>query len=384
MIKLLETQEDESIHSLIYRTHVINGFFDFSNIITAKGGWASFPTILKDTLYLYNPIDDLKFLHLLRDIGLTKITNKTFNDPVAYRVDLEKFFGIYQGTRRINRMSLPIKYCLICIENHIKIHGYGVIKVTWICNTFCPIHKTDLHIVRAINRKEAIEGLSHILRGIHPKKYDPPSYRSDDFSDFREDYHQKDCDYIAPCLANKLKEFILANWRTFPQNLLDRNYSSERYLTEHYMMGQIYNAVKDREYQDFIGFWNDFAEIKYIDTGVVNRKAITEKVHKNTKVSCHNCKHTNCFSNLAIIPARPDDRLAQRCNLNYWILQDYLENVGMYNYTKQLKIMSKMSTKQKMKALTDFNENDFYNRYKVALDNSNFAYAEPHLRWPIY
>jgi hypothetical protein len=379
---LLKIQKDESIHSLIYRTHVINGVSDFSNIITTKGGWASFPKILKDTLHLYKPIDDLKFFHLLRDIGLAEITNKTFNDPVAYREDLEIFFGFYQGTRRNKQWSLPIKYCLICIKSHIKRHGYGVIKVTWSDNTFCPIHETDLHVVRTITRKEAVEGLSHILRGVHPKKYEPPSYRRGYFSDYREYYHQKKCDYIAPCLANELKEFILANWRNFPQGLLDKNYSSESYLTKHYMMEQIYNAAKDSKYQGFIDFWNNFSEIKYIDTGVVNRKAITEKVHKSTKVSCHNCKHTNCFSNLAIIPTRPDERLTKRCELNYWTLTDYLKNMGISNYGKRLKIISKMSTKQKMKALDDFKENDFYNKYKVVLDNSKFSYAEPHLRWP--
>ena len=378
---MLKIQKDESIHSLIYRTHVINGVFDFSNIITSNGGWASFPKILKGTLQFYDPVDDLKFLNLLRDIGLAGITDKTFNDPMAYREDLEKFFGRYEGKRRIKQGTLPLTYCLSCIKNHIKIFGFGLIKVTWSRNSFCPIHKTDLHIARVKSRNGAVEALHCIFRGVHPKTYEGPSYRSDYFHDFRKYYHEKSCDYIAPCLADELKEFISENWKTFPKNLLDKNYSSESYLTQHYMMEKIYNAAKNSKYQGFVNFWNNFAEIKHLDSGVVNRRAISEKTYKSTKVNCHNCKHTNCFSNLAIIPTRPDERLTKRCELNRWILLDYLEYMGISNYGKRMKIMNKMSTKQKMKALSNFKGKDFYSKYKIALENSNFAYAEPYLRW---
>jgi hypothetical protein len=343
---LLKIQEDESIHSLIYRTHVINGVSDFSNIITTKGSWSSFPKILQGTLHLYKPIDDLKFLNLLRDIRLGKITDKIFENPVACRDDLERFFRQGNSNRKTKQATLSIAYCLNCINNHIQKFGYGVINVTWSGNSFCPIHKTDLHIAKAKNRNEAAEALNHIFGGIHPKTYESPSYKSDHFHDSRKYYHETSCDYIAPCLGDGLKEFITENWKTFPKDLLDKSYSSERYLTQNYMMGKIYSAAKNSKYQGFINFWNDFAEIKYLDAGVVNRKAIIEWTYKSTKVNCHNCKHTNCFSNLAIIPTRPDERLTKRCELNCWILLDYLENMGISNYGKRIKIMNKMSTKQ--------------------------------------
>ena len=280
---MLKAQKDESIHNMIYRTHVINGIFDFSNIITTKGSWSSFPKVLQDTLHLYKPIDDFKLLHLLRDIGLARITNKIFENPLEYREDLQKFLGQYNDKYGSKQGTTPIRYCLPCIKDYIKKFGYSFINVTWSRNSLCPTHETDLHIAEVTNRREAIDALNCIVRGVHPKAYKKPSYRSDYFHDFREYYHVKSCEYIAPCLDDELKEFIIANWKSFPRDLIDKNYSSESYLTQPYMMTKIYESAKNSKYKQFTHFWNNFAEIKYIDSGVINRKAITEKHIKAPK-----------------------------------------------------------------------------------------------------
>jgi hypothetical protein len=379
---LLKIQEDESIYSLIYRTHIINGVSDFSNIITSKGGWASFPKILQGTLHLYEPVDDLKFLNLLRDIGLAKITNKMFKDPLAYREDLERFFGCYEGDRKIQQKSKQIKYCLKCIQDHIREFGYGIIKITWSENDFCPIHETDLYIPKTSNRRESIEALSDILRGIHSNKYKKPSYISKYFHDFRDHRHKKSIDNLAPCLEEEFKKYISMNWKIFPQGTLDKNYSSKNQIMQPYMMEKIYNWLQGSNYADFQNFWNEHAEVKNVHTGVINRSAIKDNIIKNFKVNCQNCQHLRCFSNLAIIPTRSDERLTKRCELNRRILLDYLKNMGISNYGKRIKIMNKMSTKQKMNALSDFKGKDFNSKYKIALDHSKFAYAEPYIRWP--
>lgn len=188
---MLKIQKDESIHSFIYRSHVVNGVSDFSNIITQSGDWASFPKILKNTLHLYQPIDDSKFLYLLRDIGLAPISDNVFDSPVTYRTHLLEFFGQGDGKTKVSKRATPIRYCLHCIKEHIQKFGYGVIDVTWARNFFCPTHESALHKVKAKNRKEAIEAVSCILRGVHPTKYEKPSSRTDYFSDSRKYYHEK-------------------------------------------------------------------------------------------------------------------------------------------------------------------------------------------------
>lgn len=379
---MLTIQKDESIHSFIYRVHVVNGVSDFSNIITAKGGWASFPKILKNTLHLYEPIDDCKFLHLLRDIGLARITDKTFSDPVMYRSDLEDFFGKNQETRTFKQRTLQISYCLECVKSQIKKCGYGVIKVTWLGNSWCPIHKTDLYIVRTTNRNEAIKALGNVYRGIHPESYGAPKYRSEHYYDSRKHKLIKERDYIAACLKNDLEEFIKANWKNFPKGLLDKNYTSESYLTKPYMMNKIYETAKNSKYKKFKVFWSRYAETKLIFTGVVNRESIKEKMYKSTKTTCQNCKHLYCFSNLAIIPTRQDDRLVKRCELNRMLITDYLKSMGGVNYRVREKLVSEMSYKQKKDVLSRYKGNLFHQHYKIALDNTKYACAVPYLRWP--
>ena len=390
---MLRIQEDESIHSLIYRTHVINGVSDFSNIIVSSGGWASFPKILKGTLQFYEPVDDLKFLNLLRDFGLAKITNKMFEDPLAYREDLERFFGCYEGARKIKQKSSQIKYCLKCIQEHIKEFGYGIIKITWSENYFCPIHETDLYILKTSNRRESLEALSDILRGIHSNKYKKLSDTSEcfqdykdyrDYRDYRDCRHEKKIDNLAPCLRDVLKKYISMNWKSFPQGTLDKNYSSENQVTRPFMMEKIYNRLQESNYADFHHFWSEHAEVKNVHTGVINRSSIKEIIIKNFKANCQNCKYLRCISNLAIISTRSDTRLTKKCELTRSILLDYLENMGISNPEKRMKIMNKMSTNQNMKALSNFKGSDFHSKYKIALDHSKFAYAEPYIRWPKY
>lgn len=356
---MLEIQKDESIHSYIYRAHKINGVSDFSNIISSNGDFTAFPTILKNTIHLYEPIEDARFLHLLRDIGLAGITRKAFENPAAYRRDLKKFFGIINDNRRGKNYCSSITYCRKCITKHIQDYGYGIINIKWYHNSICPIHKTDLYIAKTKSRNEAIKALDCIYRGVHPDAYEKPRYKSEYRHETREYKHKKNCDYIAPCLTDELEIFISDNLKQLSVDLLGKNYKSINYINKSYMINILYESAKSSNYIPFMDFLSDFSEIKHLYTGVVNRKSITEYIFKSSKAKCENCKYLNCFSNLAIIPTRPDERLTKMCELNRRILLDYLDDMGIKNYRKQIKIMNMMSTNQKITALSKFQERQF-------------------------
>lgn len=309
---MLNIQKDESIHSLIYRTHVVNGVSDFSNIITKNGDWASFPKILENTLNLYQPIDDSKFLKLLRDISLAPITKSVFENPVTYRSLLLEFFGQSDVCKKVSKSSTPIKYCLHCIKNRIQKLGYGIVDVNWTISSFCSTHKTALYIVKASNRRNAIEALACIFKGGNSRFCEKPNFKSGYVEDSRECRHLKKCDFIAPCLAEELKKFISENFNEFSLNLLGQRHRSIRNLTTNHMMAKIYESAKNSNYKRFIDFWNNFAELKHIYAGVVNRKTITEEIYKSTKVDCQTCKHFSCISNLVITPTSSDTRKTQR------------------------------------------------------------------------
>lgn len=296
---LLNIQKDESIHSFIYRTHVVNGVSDFSNIIATSGYWKAFPKILNKTLHLYQPIDDFKFLNLLRDIDLAPISEKIFGDPFRYHEHLLDFFGQCKYHIRVNTRTSPIRYCLHCIENQIQKLGFGFINVNWTINTFCPTHQVNLHEVTVKNREGTVIALACILRGKHPRNFEQPKYKKKYFEDRRERFRKKKCDYVAPCLADELKILISENIHQLPIDLLGQKHRSISYLTTDHMMTEIYLSAQRSHYKQFQNFWTNFAELKVVSSGVVSRNSVTEEIYKNKKANCLDCKHTSCFSNVA-------------------------------------------------------------------------------------
>ena len=381
---MLKIHKNESIHSYVYRTHVVNGVSSFSNIITSKGLWVAFPKILKGSLHLYKPVDDLKFLNLLRDFGLAYKTNDIFTNPASYRDELERFFGINKRKMGTRQRAFPITYCLECIKNYIQDIGHGIINIDWYQNSYCSIHNMKLHVAKVNNREQAVAALNFILKGKHPEAYESLTCKAGYILDPRKAPQKHVYDYFLPCLVDDFENWITQNFKVFSKELLGAQYSSVRFVTQPHMMKKIYYSAKEKEHQGFTGFFNQSSKVKYLESGAINRRAITEKAYKSKTSECHNCEYTSCFANLAIISTRTDIRLTRRCELNHMILLDYLKDMGVSNYSKRLRILRKMSTNQKMKALSDFNgpESDFYRRYNTALDHSKFAYAEPYLMWP--
>lgn len=294
---MLKLHRDELIHSFIYRTQVINGITDFSNIITKKGGWSSFPKIHKGTLHLYNSIDEQKLLYALRCIDLARITRDLFSDPFSYRKDIKKFLRLDFNSIRTKMRTISIKYCLNCIKNDLKEYGYGVMRLSWEGGRICPIHNSKILVAIAMSRTEAIKALHYILRGMHPYKYEAVSYMTRKFHMIGEYGHQKTCEYIAPCLENDFEKFIEEHWQDFHYILFNKYYSSPEYLKETHMMRDIYQLAKALKYERFINFWRDTSEIKRVYTGVINSESLTEDISKSINGNCQNCKFTNCFEN---------------------------------------------------------------------------------------
>lgn len=357
---MLNVQNGELIHSFIYRTHILNGVSEFSNIITNNGCWASFPVILKNTLEFFKPIDDSIFLQLLRDVGWAQRSYEIFDCPASYRYELGKFFG-KSGIKLNKSMSAePIRYCLACINEQIEQYGYGTLNIAWHKDEVCKVHETGLFILQSKTRRETTDALKSIYRGIHPKAYSKFKYRKDYFHYPRDYEHGIKVDHMAPCLADAFKSFILQNFRNFSLELLGRNYRSTSYVTKKVMMIKVYKSAKRNNNKLFLDFWSSAAKPKDINTGVINRKTITEKMYKTAFDNCGNCKYLKCFANLAIIPIKPDVYLIKKCDKDYHLLKCYFESNGIYSYSEQTELLKKMSTGQKHHALSELRGNSLF------------------------
>jgi hypothetical protein len=376
---LLKVQEDESIHSLIYRTHVINGLSDFSNIISTQGHWHGSPHILKDTLQFYDPIDDSLFLKLLRDFGLGEVEREVFKNPFSYVEDLEKFFGCYKGVNKTKKPTSIIAYCLECIRESIVLYGFGFFHITWHANSHCFKHKTILSRISFSSRTESIKNIATILRGEHPEKYSTPTYSSFSFHDWRDYRKAKIINFYAPCLVDKFQQFIL-NKRKKSKTILGMNYSSEYHVTNRYVMVHIYNYLKKNQPKLFKNYWNRYVKEIEVNTGVFNQRKIKEDLYKFANSDCSMCRVYDCNANLGIIKLRVNNRFLEACAANQMILTDYCKNVrGVYGNSEIKTLIEKMTIEEKSSILSSINGDYSLRKYKIALDNSIPSCAEPYL-----
>jgi hypothetical protein len=233
--------------------------------------WVRFPKILKNSLPLYEPINEAEILRVLRDIGLAATPDKIFQSPFGYRQTLKSFFRFHSTRRRASSKNKAIKYCLDCIKEQIKKYGVGYIDVTWSSNNHCALHKSQLCRLNHSNRAGAVKALKSIYRGVHPKGSSTESYVSNYFLDFRDYYHEKKVDYLAPCLEQKFKQFIQERRSTFPECVSESIRfpitdveKGKDYLTKPHMMAKVYKSLYDNNADVLASFWSQSAQKKLL------------------------------------------------------------------------------------------------------------------------
>lgn len=299
MFRLIKIQKDEHIYSYIYRIHRLNGIFDFSNIISSSGRWVTFPKVLKQSLHYYEPIDDYKFLQLLRDIDIAYYPRGDYEDIISYQADLEVFFECGNESKRLLFWGYkPIQYCLDCIKEHIKSSGFAILKFTWMHNDHCPIHKEPLYITKSISRKKTIDALNNIYSGKHPFQHSTSEYMKNSLFDDRKYRVYPTC--FSPCLMERFEQLILDKRINLfsSDKFLQSDYSGpERCLTGLLSTFQRYTRLKNIGSTLFVKYWRMNVEEIKVYTGVINKKSISENISKLKGKDCNKCNHIECLAN---------------------------------------------------------------------------------------
>lgn len=352
---MLKIGQDESIHSLIYRTHIVNGDSNFSNIITLNGRWTSFPNILKGTLHYYEPVNDSFFLRLLRELGQVAKSDQLFKYPTQDQAYLKRFFSLYSGLSKAKDHSSTINYCIECVREHIKNFGYAVLKVTWLTNTFCNEHNTSLFQIPESNRAGSVKALKSVYLGIHPKNYCTPKYVNKVSTDFRQQYIGTDTKYVAPCLNDEFKTFILKTRYDLPVEIskkagvkLSHYRTSDNSLIRIFIMEKIYYALKNTQNQLFKEFWSKYAVTKKVNTGVISKKSLVETIIISKKSDCQRCEYLDCSANLLIIKTRQKRNLSRECEQSMQHILYRAYDQGLINLDQYTKHCSQLgNTKRK-------------------------------------
>lgn len=297
--------DDESIQSLIYRAHVLNGINDFANIIDPKGRWIGFPRIKIGTLDIYKKLGEKSVLSMLQRQGLAPYKGHRFEDPAPYRPSLAFFYRKSQKVKKSNKYL--IKFCTKCIQDNLFKHGFSYLKFEWITSDFCQKHNAALQCIPQLSRVASLRCLDMILRGEIPPECNELDSSKDHINSFVSSHGRYKKLHFATCLQEDFSCFIKEEKYSIGEDVddilrfsLSKGKVSDAFLSEQYVVKDIFNAIKDSKSSVLKKFLEKHAELKIIQTGVLSHSSLCETVLKSNRENCSLCKHTTCLSNRAV------------------------------------------------------------------------------------
>lgn len=281
---MITIQEEESIYSLIYRAHQVNGISDLSNIIESDGRFATLPRFYDDTLHLYKSSSDRVFLDLLLDIGATSYARRILGYPFIYHDQLNYLFG-FAPKKKQRTSSRRIYYCIDCIQYQIKNVGFGYLKSDWILSEYCKTHDNYLWNLKTSSRVKTIRALKNILRGINVDE------SALSLSNYISEYDRRDKPgyYVDRRLGYKLRDVIFAHRKEFSIEV-DKEMTKRMSLTfrtggltkdnlkRNYILEQLYASLKIHEPEFIKEFHKNYTKEVIYTGGIIDEDSITERV----------------------------------------------------------------------------------------------------------
>ncbi|QDZ89050.1 hypothetical protein D0436_00480 [Shewanella decolorationis] len=142
-VKYLSPQSDESVQGFIFRVMLLNGWGDFTTLIT-HGGWGSEPSAPFESKQFFNVFDACLLLNVFEK-QLDKYTEYSlFSDRFSHiNLFRETFFP--HKRKASCGSSIPLRFCRFCIEEQLYDKGFSYFKLEWLTDTFCKTHLTPMY-----------------------------------------------------------------------------------------------------------------------------------------------------------------------------------------------------------------------------------------------
>ncbi len=294
---------DESIQSVIYRAHLLNGISDFRNVVDPKGRWLAFPRIKAGTIDIYRQLGDKQILSILKRQSLVKFSEHRFGLPALYKSDLQYFFCL--TNQNIKMYKQKIMFCIKCIREEIYDYGFCSFKIDWINHSHCKKHEIPLFVIPQKSRKDTLHCLRMIFRGEVPDGSTEVSNERHDFYYGTPQSRIKKRLYFSQCLKEAFAVFISEERFDFELDISDRlrdllrkGQPAHFYMSQLHIVKQVFDALKNSKSIQLKNFLDKHTEIKVVNTGVFRQTSITETFLKSNRENCSACKKIECFLHL--------------------------------------------------------------------------------------
>ncbi|MCU8093297.1 hypothetical protein L5M18_17215 [Shewanella sp. SM20] len=312
---MITIQKDESIYSLIFRTHIVNGVSNFTNIITIKGLWDCSPSILKSTLQFYQPVQDSLFYELLKKISFFSNERDMFTLSQMGASELRYFFTD-EPQISSRRGDFPIRYCQFCISEQLKKLGFFYFKNSWLKEAECKRHNEVLVQINATNYSRCLK----VLAKIHKIKSTP---QRGSYCKKQRKSTQFKREHFAPCMAISMYQHLSYRVGLFPEKAYGYKVMSHDLLRQPHILQHVFDTIKEEQHYSYFEVMKISALYTFF-VGWENKKSIKISIYKNKISNCSNCQYNSCIANKTIIYAAEYFPLLNKCEFNNELLLKYV------------------------------------------------------------
>jgi len=153
--------QDESFFSFLFRTQLIYGYLDFSNIFRMNGMVRTTIIAKEQLLPIYGRINK-KALYLM--INRTQREKISLEQPYSHLEEFNRF--LQQGVAVLTGSDFFfVRFCKECLDESYKLYGISYFKKEWEINLYCKRHKRTLSEMTGRGAKHSVEIMTRLISG---------------------------------------------------------------------------------------------------------------------------------------------------------------------------------------------------------------------------
>ncbi|MEB5887500.1 hypothetical protein [Enterobacter roggenkampii] len=151
--------QDESFFSFLFRTQLIYGYLDFSNIFRMNGMVRTTIIAKEELLPVYRRVNK-KALYLM--INWRQREAISLMQPYSHLDELNRF--LQQGIAVLTDSEFFfVRFCKECLDECYKLYGIGYFKKEWGINLYCNRHKRTLSEMTGRRAKHSIDIMTRLI-----------------------------------------------------------------------------------------------------------------------------------------------------------------------------------------------------------------------------
>lgn len=153
--------QDESFFSFLFRTQLIYGCLDFSNIFRMNGMVRTTIIAKEELLPVYRRINEKILYSMINRSQREKIS---LEQPYSHLDEINRF--LQQGVAVLNGSEFFfVRFCKECLDESYKLYGVGYFKKEWELNLYCSRHKRTLSEMTGRVAKHSVDIMTRLILG---------------------------------------------------------------------------------------------------------------------------------------------------------------------------------------------------------------------------